>query len=120
MAAIQEYRPGDGHSSNRSSSRYRYRLHIRSLPVARIWFFHPAGRLSSCMAVSGIDIPNADVQRYQKTRKQFWLAKLASNVRRDRSARRELKRMDWAILTVWQCELKEPDKLTKRLNDFLS
>jgi G:T-mismatch repair DNA endonuclease (very short patch repair protein) len=25
-----------------------------------------------------------------------------------------------AVLTVWACELKKPDKLTERLNDFLS
>jgi G:T-mismatch repair DNA endonuclease (very short patch repair protein) len=28
--------------------------------------------------------------------------------------------MDWAVMTVWQCELKNPGKLTERLNDFLS
>ena len=28
--------------------------------------------------------------------------------------------MDWAVLTVWQCELKKPERLMERLNDFLS
>jgi G:T-mismatch repair DNA endonuclease (very short patch repair protein) len=31
-----------------------------------------------------------------------------------------LKRMGWAILTVWQCELKKKERLTGRLDEFLS
>jgi DNA mismatch endonuclease (patch repair protein) len=51
---------------------------------------------------------------------EFWRAKFASNVTRDRRAMRKLKQMDWALLTVWECELEKPEKLTERLNQFLS
>jgi DNA mismatch endonuclease (patch repair protein) len=99
---------------------YRYRLHVRSLPGRpdlvfpsrrKIIFVHGCfwHRHSGCKRAT---LP--------KTRQQFWRNKLASNVARDRRAGHELKRLDWAILTVWQCELKKPDRLTKRLNDFLS
>jgi DNA mismatch endonuclease (patch repair protein) len=41
-------------------------------------------------------------------------------VDRDRRTRRELKKAGWTILTVWQCELKNTEKLTERLNEFLA
>jgi G:T-mismatch repair DNA endonuclease (very short patch repair protein) len=28
--------------------------------------------------------------------------------------------MGWAVETVWQCELKKPEALAERLNEFLS
>jgi G:T-mismatch repair DNA endonuclease (very short patch repair protein) len=31
-----------------------------------------------------------------------------------------LRRMDWAVMTVWQCQLKHAERLKVRLNDFLS
>jgi G:T-mismatch repair DNA endonuclease (very short patch repair protein) len=45
--------------------------------------------------------------------------KFAANIARDRSARRELKRMNWAALVVWACELRDPESLAKRLDAFL-
>lgn len=53
------------------------------------------------------------------TRAAFWEAKFASNIMRDRRVRRELKQLGWAALTVWQCELKNPVKLTERLHEFI-
>ena len=99
---------------------YRYRLHVRALP-GRPDLVFPSRR--KVIFVHGCFWHRHSKCRYAtspKTREEFWRAKFTSNVARDRSARRELKRMDWAVLTVWQCELKKPDKLTERLNDFLS
>ena len=53
------------------------------------------------------------------TRTAFWEAKFSSNIMRDRRVRRELKKMGWAALIVWQCELKNPVKVTERLHEFL-
>lgn len=99
---------------------YRYRLHVRSLP-GRPDLVFPSRR--KAIFVHGCFWHRHPKCRYAtspKTRKEFWQVKFASNVARDHRARRELKRMDWAVLTVWQCELKKPDKLMERLNDFLS
>jgi DNA mismatch endonuclease (patch repair protein) len=99
---------------------YRYRLHVRSLPGSPDLAF-PSRR--KVVFVHGCFWHrHAKCQRatWPKTRQEFWLEKFASNVARDRRARSELKRMDWAVFTVWACELKKPDKLTERLNDFLS
>jgi G:T-mismatch repair DNA endonuclease (very short patch repair protein) len=31
-----------------------------------------------------------------------------------------LKKLGWSVLTVWQCQLKKPDRLARKLDDFLS
>ena len=52
-----------------------------------------------------------------KTRTEFWLKKLESNVARDRQVETQLAELDWLVITVWECELRTPEKLTKRLDD---
>ncbi len=98
---------------------YRYRLHAADLPgkpdiVFRVrrkvifvhgCFWHRHGR---CRYAST-----------PKTRSTFWREKFCANVERDRRSQREIKKLGWAILIVWQCELKNPKKLTERLNEFL-
>jgi DNA mismatch endonuclease, patch repair protein len=37
---------------------------------------------------------------------QFWRNKLEGNVARDERVKRELLKMGWRVLTVWECELR--------------
>lgn len=53
------------------------------------------------------------------TNAQFWEAKRISNVARDRRNLKALKRQGWHVLTVWECETKNADRLEKRLERFL-
>ena len=99
---------------------YRYRLHDRALPGRPDLVFPSRRKVIFVHGCFWHRHPKCRYATSPKTREEFWEAKFTSNVARDRIARRELKRMGWAILTVWQCELKNPDKLTERLNDFLS
>lgn len=99
---------------------YRYRLHDRKLPGRPDLVF-----VSRCKAifVHGCFWHRHTGCRYAtspKTHVAFWKAKFSYNVARDRRNRRELKKMGWVVLTVWQCELKNPKKLTERLNEFLA
>ncbi|MEP7339685.1 MAG: DNA mismatch endonuclease Vsr [Acidobacteriota bacterium] len=54
-----------------------------------------------------------------KSRVEFWLAKFESNVQRDRKVKKLLKKLGWHVLTVWECELRSPDRLSKRLDKAL-
>ena len=99
---------------------YRYRLHVRALPGRPDLVFPSRHKVIFVHGCFWHRHPKCRYATSPKTREEFWQAKFTSNVERDRRARRELKRMDWAVLTVWQCELKKTDKLTERLNDFLS
>jgi DNA mismatch endonuclease (patch repair protein) len=99
---------------------YRYRLHIPTLP-GRPDLVFPSRR--KIVFVHGCFWHRHNKCRYAtspKSNRKFWESKFAANVARDRRVRRELKKMNWATLTVWQCELKKPEKLTERLNDFLT
>ena len=99
---------------------YRYRLHVRSLPGSPDLVFPSRRKVVFVHGCFWHRHPKGPRASSPKTQREFWESKFCANVKRDRNARRELKRMDWAVLTVWACELKRPDRLTQRLTDFLS
>jgi DNA mismatch endonuclease, patch repair protein len=51
-----------------------------------------------------------------KTNSQFWLAKFSLNVKRDAAARKSLRKRGILVLTIWQCEAEEPQRLTARIS----
>jgi DNA mismatch endonuclease, patch repair protein len=58
------------------------------------------------------------------TRPDFWAAKIAANVKRDRNQVRSLHSMGWRVLTIWECALRNPaekeraiEKLIKKLTN---
>ncbi|WP_082885133.1 very short patch repair endonuclease [Bradyrhizobium stylosanthis] len=97
---------------------FRFRLHDRNLPsrpdiVLRCHkaiiqvhgcFWHQHG----CSLSS---IP--------RTRTEYWLPKLARNVERDAANVRLLEGMGWRVLTVWECDLKEPKRIARKLKAFI-
>ena len=54
-----------------------------------------------------------------KTRSDFWFRKLSGNVERDCQNVRDLKRLGWRVLIVWECELDDELALQKRLSKKL-
>ena len=49
----------------------------------------------------------------------FWAEKIAKNKLRDAKAKRQLRRTDWRVLIVWECEIVRSEKLLRKLNKFL-
>ena len=43
--------------------------------------------------------------------RDFWKKKLEGNRVRDLRVRRELRRLDWRVLEIWECALKGPDRI---------
>ena len=54
-----------------------------------------------------------------QTNTDFWLKKLQQNAVRDRAVQEQLKTSGWKVIVVWQCEIKDFDKLGQRLHSFL-
>jgi len=54
-----------------------------------------------------------------KTRQSFWVDKFASNVARDRRNVLELRRLGWRVITIWECEIKAPERLDLKLRRLL-
>ena len=48
-------------------------------------------------------------------RRQFWLSKFEANRRRDRRNHRLLRAEGWKVIVVWECELRKPQNLRRRL-----
>ncbi len=100
---------------------FRYRLHCKGLPgkpdlvfTARrkvifvhgcFWHRHPSRR--------------CPLARLPKSRLEFWLPKLEQNRVRDKKKQAELRRLGWRMLVIWECELRDLNKLTSRIIDFL-
>ncbi len=51
--------------------------------------------------------------------RKFWMAKLGRNVKRDRLVGRELKQAGWRVLRVWQHELRNSEKVARRISRSL-
>ena len=49
------------------------------------------------------------------TRREFWEAKFAANVARDRRVSGALRGAGWRVLVVWECETKKKDLSVLRL-----
>jgi len=99
---------------------YRFRIHTDKLPgkpdIA-------LARLKTVVFVHGCywhRHPGCSLAYTPKTRTEFWEKKFSSNVLRDNHVANEILKLSWRILTVWECELKDTEKLKKRLSKDLA
>ena len=54
-----------------------------------------------------------------KSRRDYWIPKLARNVKRDKTNEQKLRKNGWEVLTIWECELRDADRLRARIIAFL-
>ena len=98
---------------------YRYRLHRKDLPGKPDQVFPRMGKVifvhgcfwhgHSCARGARVPVHNRD----------YWTNKISRNVARDRITRALLRSLGWKSLVVWECELKKPERLDKKLARFL-
>lgn len=55
-----------------------------------------------------------------KSNKVFWKKKFERNVSNDRKNQRDLQKLGWKIVTIWECQLKRPDKIQCRPDRLLA
>ena len=53
------------------------------------------------------------------TNRKYWLPKLERNIAKYKENRKKLKVIGWTPFVVWECEIKNLDKLSKKLNEEL-
>jgi DNA mismatch endonuclease (patch repair protein) len=97
---------------------YRFRLHRKDLPGTPDIVL-PARRKAIFVNGCFWHAHGCRIGRPPRSRPGFWLPKLEHNRARDQSDRRELRKAGWSVFTVWQCQLKFPERLAERLIDFL-
>ena len=98
---------------------YRYRLHCSNLPGKPDLVFSSLRKVVFVHGCFWHRHPGCSRTTMPKTSVAYWNSKFAANVSRDRSNQRELRRMGWKVLVVWECELKFAKKLGSRLSRFL-
>jgi DNA mismatch endonuclease (patch repair protein) len=98
---------------------YRFRLHRKDLPGKPDLTFP---RLRKVIFVHGCFWHGHDCARGARVpvqNRDYWTRKVARNVERDMSAQSALQRLGWKSLVVWECEIKDQDRLRRALRRFL-
>lgn len=97
---------------------YRFRLHRRDLPGKPDIVF--PGR-SKVIFVHGCYWHGHGCRwgKLPKSRLDYWGPKIERNRERDAAHLAMLAEIGWEPLTVWQCELRDPDAAIERIVDFL-
>ena len=97
---------------------YRYRLHVKGLPGRPDIVF----RKRRCIVfVNGCFWHGHNCPRGYgpSSNVEFWNQKIGKNRERDRRVKGKLRKDGWRVLTVWQCETKDEERLRQRLCRFL-
>jgi len=63
---------------------------------------------------------NCKIASTPKSNVEFWQAKFDRNAANDKKHTRQLRKLGWHVLTVWECELKKPEKVLHRLEILLA
>ena len=51
--------------------------------------------------------------------KSFWKNKVLGNQKRDRRVTRQLREKGWSVCRIWECRLKKPDPVIRRIQRML-
>ncbi|SEC42732.1 very short patch repair endonuclease [Bradyrhizobium erythrophlei] len=98
---------------------YRYQLHRKDLPGKPDLVFPSRKKIVFVHGCFWHAHNSCSVANMPKSRTEFWQAKFQRNVERDKLNKRALRRMGWSTLTVWECEIKRPDRLLRRVTGYL-
>ena len=97
----------------------RFRLHKRSLPGSpdivlsgrqTIIFVH------GCFWHGHVGCPKGELP---KSNLEYWEPKIAANRKRDSENISALESTGWTVATIWQCQAKNVDALSARLDNLL-
>lgn len=98
---------------------FRYRLHKKGLPGHPDLVF---SSLSTVVFVHGCYWHGHTCQggRVPRGNSAFWSAKFASNKKRDRRNRDQLRRLGWDVYTIWECSLSTKSKRSAAIGRLLA
>lgn len=97
---------------------HRFRLHKRDLPGRPDLVFPRARKVIFVHGCywHGHGCPKGQLP---KSRVEYWGPKIARNRQRDAEAVDKLEQEGWSVMTIWQCEAVQPQKLLEILKNFL-
>jgi DNA mismatch endonuclease (patch repair protein) len=98
---------------------YRFRIHRKDLP-GKPDIVLP--RYKTVIFVHGCFWHRHKGCKYAytpKSRIDFWQKKFAENQQRDKRAKQQLQKLEWRVVTIWECETKQLQTLCHRIKRFL-
>ncbi|HXG19058.1 MAG TPA: very short patch repair endonuclease [Methylomirabilota bacterium] len=99
---------------------YRFRLYKRDLPGAPDLVFSSRAKVIFVHGCFWHGHPCRRGARMPKANADYWRQKIARNKQRDQRHRRQLRRLGWDVLVLWECQLRDQKKLAARLVRFLA
>jgi len=97
----------------------RYRRNVRTLPGQPDFSIRSRDTVifvNGCFWHGHLNCKRA---KLPATNVEFWKNKIATNQRRDRRVRRQLRQRGWHVITIWQCRLRSLEQVTRRLERLL-
>ena len=64
--------------------------------------------------------PRCKLAYNPKSRVKFWQNKFSENIERDKFVKKELRKKGWKVIVVWECEIRNIEKLKKILSKKLN
>lgn len=100
---------------------YRFRLHRRDLPGAPDMVL---ARHQAVIFVHGCfwhwhADPECPIAGLPKSNLDYWAPKLTRTRVRDQEHNSALANRGWRVLTVWECELRKPERVLSDIRRFL-
>lgn len=99
---------------------YRYRLRAKDLPGRPDLVFRSRRKVIFVHGCFWHRHDGCKLARLPKSRLDFWKPKLEGNKRRDAEQQEKLRSMGWDFMIIWECELKDLDKVADRVRAFLN
>lgn len=90
---------------------FRYRINVKSLPGKPDLVFP---KYKAVIHINGCfwHGHNCHLFKWPSTRPDFWHKKILGTRKRDKENNRELKKLGWRVLTIWECAVKGKNKLS--------
>ncbi len=99
---------------------FRFRLHVKKLPG------HPdivLPKYKTVVEVRGCfwhRHPKCKLTTMPSSNTEFWKTKFQRNVERDKKHTKDLKKLGWHLIIVWECETTKKKFPPKELADFVA
>lgn len=98
---------------------YRFRLHRKELPGNPDLVFPRSQKVVFVHGCFWHRHTCKDGQKLPKGNVDYWAPKLARNAARDARQEAQLVELGWEVLTIWECELRDVQRVKERLDRFL-
>lgn len=99
---------------------YRFRLHASGLP-GKPDIVLP--RYQKAVFVNGCfwhGHKSCKRSALPESNRAFWAEKIAKNMERDKRFRKKLNKMGWSVLTIWACQIRDEEKVVRKLERFMA